>query len=75
MTMPDERTRALVMAGDFLRELIQSPDVSEEIRRQAIVVLRHYPTEDEIDHKIRHIPAMRGWLDRRPSENDGPRRP
>ncbi len=75
MTMPEERTRALIMAGDFLRELMQSPDVSEEIRRQAMVVLRHYPTEDEIDHKIRHLPAIRGWLDRLSTESDGPRQP
>jgi hypothetical protein len=65
MTMPDERTRALVMAGELLREILQLPDASQELKRQAHVVLRHYPTENDIDHKIRHIPEIRHWLDRR----------
>jgi hypothetical protein len=67
MTMPDERTRALVMAGDILCEILQLPDASQVLKRQAHVVLRHYPTKNDIDHKIRHIPVIRQWLDHRVS--------
>jgi hypothetical protein len=51
MTMPDERTRALVWAGELLRELTRHdlmPDVPENVREQARRVLRHYPMPSEI---------------------------
>lgn len=62
MTMPNERTRALLMAGDLLRELLNSEDLPEEIRRQIVVVLRHYPESDDIAHQVRHITAITRWL-------------
>lgn len=68
MTMPNERTRALIMAGDFLRELLPLSGASDELKRQARVILRHYPTENEIDHEIRHIPEVRHWLGRHVSQ-------
>lgn len=48
MTMPFERTRALRWAGEFLDEIQKSTDVSPELRRQASVILRHYPNATEI---------------------------
>lgn len=50
MTTPFERTRALVQAGDFLEELRRAPAgaVSDELRRQVEVILRHYPSNMEI---------------------------
>ena len=47
MTTPRERTRALLQTKEFLRELIASdktPGIPEEIRRQAKILLRHYPS-------------------------------
>lgn len=43
MTMPTERTRALMAAAEFLEELRLSEDTPAAIRAQAISVLRHFP--------------------------------
>lgn len=46
MTTPDERTRALLFAGELLAELsnpLKTPGVPETVRESARHVLRHYP--------------------------------
>jgi len=48
MTMPNERTRALIQTRDLLVELAQDPALSESVRRQARQLLRHYPNSNEI---------------------------
>lgn len=48
MTMPDERTRALVWAGAFLVELARNKTLPYEVRRTAVFVARHYPTLADI---------------------------
>lgn len=51
MTMPDERTRALLLAGQLLTQLASSartPDVPDAIRKQAQHILRHYPSGSDI---------------------------
>ncbi|MBD0682683.1 BPSL0761 family protein [Pseudomonas sp. PSB11] len=48
MTMPSERTRALIQTRDFLVEIAQDSAMSESFRRQARKLLRHYPTSNEI---------------------------
>lgn len=48
MTVPSERTRALIQTRDLLVELAQDPGLSESIRRQARQLLRHYPHANEI---------------------------
>lgn len=51
MTMPDERTRALLLAGKLLAELsnpVVTPDVPEIIREKARHILRHYPSGGDI---------------------------
>lgn len=51
MTMPDERTRALLLAGKLLAELsnpIVMPDVPEIVREKARHILRHYPSGSDI---------------------------
>lgn len=48
MTMPDERTRALVWAGAFLVELARNRTLPYEVRRTAVFVARHYPTVSDI---------------------------
>lgn len=48
MTLPDERTRAVLNARDFLRELLdpkKTPRVPLEVRRRARSILKHYPWE------------------------------
>lgn len=44
MTMPDERTRSLLQAGAFLKELSRDPSVPLAIREEACRLMRHYPT-------------------------------
>ena len=48
MTMPCERTRSVVQAGEFLRELTQDDSLPNSIRRQAKHLLRHYPSRREM---------------------------
>jgi hypothetical protein len=52
MTMPNERARALRFAGEVLREMLSRSDVPEDLRRQANVTLRHYPTSEQLQWMI-----------------------
>lgn len=48
MTMPDERTRALLWAGSFLIELAQNDSLPLDVRRRAVVIARHFPTIEDV---------------------------
>lgn len=48
MTMPNERTRALIQSHDFLVQLGQDQALAESIRRQVCQILRYYPSSYEI---------------------------
>lgn len=48
MTMPDERTRALLQTGAFLKEVALEVRLPEEVRREAHRLLRHYPTVSQV---------------------------
>jgi hypothetical protein len=53
MTMPDERTRALLLAGELLTQLassVRTPDVPDAVRKQAQHILRHYPSKSDIGY-------------------------
>lgn len=68
MTMPSERTRALVWAAEFLQELRRGSDTPAAIREQAIRVLRHFPEARSIEQEAerqmrRHQEATKdAWL-------------
>jgi hypothetical protein len=52
MTVPFERTRAVNYTRDFLLELIDSsktPRVPKIIRQRAYSLLRHYPSEFDME--------------------------
>ena len=49
MTMPIERTRNLVQAGAFLRELSASKSVPGDVRAEAYRLLRHFPSVSDIE--------------------------
>ncbi|HFX1248785.1 hypothetical protein DBO86_10210 [Pseudomonas indoloxydans] len=49
MTMPIERTAALMEVRRFLNSLTTSSEVSDEIKRQATRALRHYPSAREVN--------------------------
>jgi hypothetical protein len=48
MTMPNERTHTILQTKLFLEELLDShatPGVPEQVRHQARVLLRHFPSD------------------------------
>lgn len=49
MTMPIERTAALMEVRRFFNSLTTSSEVSDEIKRQATRALRHYPSAREVN--------------------------
>ena len=50
MTMPDERTQAVIQVGEFLKTIRHDPSIPEAIRQQASMLLRHYPSRQEMQH-------------------------
>lgn len=48
MTMPEERTRALLWAGGFLIEIACDKSLSVALRRRAVVIARHFPTIEDV---------------------------
>ncbi|AOE86738.1 hypothetical protein E8F11_17630 [Pseudomonas sp. BN417] len=48
MTMPHERTRAVVQTYDFLVELSRDATLPERVRRAARFLLRHFPTKHDV---------------------------
>ena len=61
--MPDERTRAVRFAGEFLREVSKKEGVAEELKRQAWVILRHYPGTRDIEYQAKYRHDEGGvWL-------------
>ncbi|WP_408605235.1 BPSL0761 family protein [Aromatoleum toluclasticum] len=62
MTMPDERTRAVLRTEQFLRALLDSTKcagVPEDIREQARTLLRHPQCGGPIHRRIALPPAIR----------------
>lgn len=52
MTLPYERTRAVLATKDFLCDLMNSkktPRIPKEIRQRASACLRHFPTSFEME--------------------------
>ncbi|AKU48364.1 BPSL0761 family protein [Xanthomonas arboricola pv. juglandis] len=54
MTLPDERTRNLLQAGAFLKELAGSQAVPKSVRQEAYRLLRHYPTLSDVEAIAQH---------------------
>lgn len=48
MTMPHERTRAVIETGEFLRRIARDESLSATIRAEATALLRHYPSRREV---------------------------
>lgn len=73
MTMPDERTRALLWAGGFLVELARDGSLSLDIRRRAVVIARHFPTIEDVSAmaQFRHSSGLGMGL-ASPNEATGP---
>lgn len=48
MTMANERTRAVIHTREFLEELSRDTAQTESIRKTALALLRHYPSDSDI---------------------------
>lgn len=61
MTLPDERYRAVRMARQFLLELCDSsktPKIPSIIRNQARGILRHYPSDWDMERACQGAPDV-----------------
>ena len=68
LTVPSERTRAIIETRRFLEELISqrlTPDVPDAVRRQARALLRHYPFGSEIQLAHHALPEWFGPVQER----------
>lgn len=59
MTMPHERTRAVLHTREFLEEILGNHAVPDEVRRQVRALLRHYPSKS--DMQLAHL-ACPAWF-------------
>lgn len=48
MTLPYERSRAVIQAREFLVELRGNKALPLEVRDEALRLLRHYPSTEEV---------------------------
>lgn len=67
MTLPVERTRAVLGTREFLQMLISSASVPQEVRQRAATLLRHYPTASDMELAHHACPAWFG----KPANADG----
>lgn len=61
MTLPDERYRAVKSAEALLLDLLdpkQTPRVPKTVRARARAVLRHYPTQWDMDRVSAELPEI-----------------
>lgn len=77
MTVPAERTRALVYAHVFLKDLLNpgvTPGVPKDVRETAKWLLRHYPEPSTVDYAHNLCPQLFGHLpEHMPSLSYAPR--
>ncbi len=70
MTMPRERTRALLWAGGFLVELAGYESLPLALRQRAVEIARHFPTIESVSHMARHPSGLGVGLEM-PSDTAG----
>jgi hypothetical protein len=66
MTLPDERTRAIVNARNFLYDLIdpkKTPRIPKAVRERARRILKHYPWDSYLDMTAEALPDVWGKTD------------
>ncbi|UOV05435.1 hypothetical protein MUU75_01510 [Pseudoxanthomonas mexicana] len=59
MTRPDERTRNLLQAGAFLKELAGNRTLPTTVQQEAYRLLRHYPTLSDVEAIAQHEERLR----------------
>jgi len=77
MTVPTERTRAVVFAHAFLKDLLDpkiTPRVPKDVRATAKWLLRHYPEPSTVEFAHSLCPLLFGPLpEHMPSRAEAPR--
>lgn len=66
MTLPDERYRAVLMAEKLLKDLCdptKTPRVPKSVRGRASSVLRHYPTNYDMERCVEGAMVFAKQLD------------
>lgn len=59
MTLPDERYRAVMMARKFMIDIMNHRSgLSKEMKEEARAVLRHYPSEYDLDMAAEQAPHV-----------------
>ena len=58
MTLPDERYRAVVQTQRFLLRILTTPRVPKAVKDEARAMLRHYPSDWEMQAAARDCPAV-----------------
>jgi hypothetical protein len=58
MTLPDERYRAVVQTGKFLKEILATPRVPKSIKDGARYCLRHYPSDWDMERAAEGAPDV-----------------
>lgn len=65
MTLPNEKTRAVLAAQTFLRDLLdpkKTPKVPKTIRRRAYAVLKHFPGSYDLLASAEVLPKIWGKI-------------
>jgi len=58
MTLPDERYRAVVATRRFLLKILTTPRVPKAVKDEARSMLRHYPSDYEMQCAAREAPTV-----------------
>jgi len=58
MTLPDERYRAMLETGRFLRRLTVTKGLPKAVKQEAHALLRHYPTEWDMYQATEMAPEL-----------------
>jgi len=61
VTLPDERYRAVIMAKNFLSDLLdreKTPRVPKYLRQRAYSILRHYPSDWDMQRAAQGSPDV-----------------
>ncbi len=65
MTLPNERTRAIINTREFLRRLLdpkKTPKIPKAIRREAYYLLKHYPWDLDLNVIAKTLPGILGKI-------------
>lgn len=60
MTIPRERTRAVLQTREFLVSLLHDEDTFQSVRNRVSCLLRHYPSSFDMEQAAKKAPEIFG---------------